>query len=94
MPDDITNTLTKTIPLNYALKHRVLPLKMENGAVYVALTDTTNSDLLNELRFVFGKKVFAEQWLEEKILREKDLHEADALYVCNSVMGMNEVSLS
>ncbi len=32
--------------------------------------------------------------VKEKILYENDLHEADALYMCNSVMGMFEVSLS
>jgi len=66
--------LLKTIPASYALKNHVLPLREENGVVVIAIAETSNTDLLNELKFIFNKDIITEQWPEEKLLaaiREK-----------------------
>lgn len=67
-------TLQQSIPPAYALKHLVLPLREENIAIVIAMTNTTNTDLLNELKFIFNKDIIPEKWPEEKLLeaiREK-----------------------
>jgi hypothetical protein len=60
--------ISKTIPVNYALKHLILPLREENGIEVIAMADTSNSELLNELKFIFNKDIFSEQWPQEKLL--------------------------
>jgi hypothetical protein len=37
--------LLKTILPSYALKNKVLPLREKNGAVAIAIADTSNSEL-------------------------------------------------
>lgn len=61
-------TVQQSIPSTYALHNLVLPLREENGAVVVAIADTSNSDLLNELKFIFNKDIIPERWPEEKLL--------------------------
>jgi type II secretory ATPase GspE/PulE/Tfp pilus assembly ATPase PilB-like protein len=60
--------ISKTIPVNYALKHLILPLREENGIEVIAMADTSNSELLNELKFIFNKNIITEKWPEEKLL--------------------------
>jgi type II secretory ATPase GspE/PulE/Tfp pilus assembly ATPase PilB-like protein len=61
-------SLLKTIPASYALKNHVFPLREQNGAIVIAMADTTNHDLLNELKFIFNKDIITEKWPEEKLL--------------------------
>lgn len=56
------------VSAEYALKHRVLPLREEGGTVYVAVVDRPDHGLLQELQFVFNKPVVAEPWPEEALL--------------------------
>jgi len=44
------------------------PAGRENGVVVIAMANTTNTDLLNELKFIFNKDIIAEKWPEEKLL--------------------------
>ena len=58
----------RIVSAEYALKHRVLPLREEGGTVYVAVADNRNDALLQELQFMFNKPVVAESWTAEKLL--------------------------
>ena len=58
----------RIVSAEYALKHRILPLREEGGTVYVAVADNGNDALLQELQFMFNKPVVAESWTAEKLL--------------------------
>lgn len=56
------------VSAEYALKHRVLPLREEGGTLYVAMGDPGNDGLLQELQFIFDRPVVAEIWPAEELL--------------------------
>ncbi len=56
-PDEIPTDLISNIPLNYAKKNEVLPIKEENGEVWVAMSDPLNHYVVDDLRIFFGKPV-------------------------------------
>ena len=58
----------ENLPVEYALKHRVLPLREEGGTVYVAVADDKNYELLQELTFMFDRPVIPEPWPAEELL--------------------------
>jgi type IV pilus assembly protein PilB len=60
----------KLIPVKYALKHCILPLGYDNSSVKIAMTDSNNCKLLNELQFIFNKRILPEVWDEGKIKEE------------------------
>lgn len=53
-PDDVPNDLISSLPLNYAKKNEVLPVKRENGTVIVAMSDPLNHYVVDDLRILFG----------------------------------------
>lgn len=57
--DEIPPDLVSAVSLNYAKKNEVLPLKKENGAVLVAMSDPFNHYVLDDLRLIFHSPVKA-----------------------------------
>ena len=47
----------KLVPFAFSLKHRVLPLAVENGALLVAVSDPTDTAVLDQIRFTAGLAV-------------------------------------
>lgn len=60
--------LIKMIPADYALKHRILPIKGKTGNITIATANPGNSELAQELRFIFNQKIIFEQWPEDRLL--------------------------
>lgn len=53
--DDTDPLLLAKIPLSYARANLLLPLKDENGTIFIAITDPKAVLMLDELRITFGK---------------------------------------
>ena len=56
-PDDIPNDLVKTVPINFARKNELIPLRREEGSVIVAIADPINHMALDDLRVLFDAPV-------------------------------------
>lgn len=47
----------KLVPYAFALKHRVLPLTMRDGVLEIAVCDPTDTDMLDQVRFMAGVSI-------------------------------------
>lgn len=56
-PDSIPNDLVQLIPINYAKKNDLIPLKREEGALWVAVSDPINHHAIDDLRLIFDLPV-------------------------------------
>ncbi|MDO8461730.1 MAG: type II secretion system ATPase GspE [Deltaproteobacteria bacterium] len=56
-PEEIPLDLIKDLPINYAKKNEVLPLKREDGRIFVAMADPFNHVVIDDLRLLFGGSV-------------------------------------
>src|SRR5262249_47277743 len=55
--DDIVSDVVSQLPLNYAKKNEVLPIKKENGGIVVAMSDPLNHYVLDDLRLVYNQPI-------------------------------------
>lgn len=55
--DSIPGDLVKAIPINFAKKNELVPLKREEGSIIVALTDPENHAALDDLRVLFDSPI-------------------------------------
>lgn len=58
----------KKIPYAFVKRHAVLPIKEEDNAIYVAVSDPTNIESLEELRLMLDKEIRAVYSPQETIL--------------------------
>jgi general secretion pathway protein E len=56
-PDDIPNDLIQMVPINFARKNELVPLRREEGSVVVAMADPSNHMAIDDLRVVFDMPV-------------------------------------
>ena len=52
-PDEVPNDLIQAVPINFAKKNELLPIKREDGHVVVVLVDPENHTALDDLRILF-----------------------------------------
>jgi general secretion pathway protein E len=55
--DDIPQDLIDTLPINYAKKNEVVPLRRESGAVVVAVSDPSNYNAIDDLRMIYSARI-------------------------------------
>ena len=55
--EDISSELVANLPINYAKKNEVLPLRREGVSVVVAIADPTNFYVVDDLRTLFGSEI-------------------------------------
>src|SRR3990167_8803511 len=55
--DEIPADIVAAVPINYAKKNEVLPLRREGGAVIVAVSNPLNHYVLDDLRLIFNTSV-------------------------------------
>jgi len=55
--EDIPHDLIETLPINYAKKNEVVPLRREHGAIVVAVSDPSNYNALDDLRMIYGSRI-------------------------------------
>lgn len=53
VPDDIPTDLVTQVPINFAKKNEIIPLRREEGHVIVAMSDPVNHTALDDLRLIF-----------------------------------------
>lgn len=53
----ISSDVVSQLPLNYAKKNEVLPLRKENGAIIVAMADPLNHYVMDDLRLVYNQPI-------------------------------------
>lgn len=58
------------LPAKYALQHRIVPLKDDETSVEVAMRNSSNREVIDELQFVFNKRIKPVIWEEGQILAE------------------------
>lgn len=56
-PDEIPNDLIQSVPINFARKNELIPMRREEGAVVVAISDPINHMALDDLRVVYDAPV-------------------------------------
>src|SRR5688572_33361954 len=55
----VDQALIKKVPIHFARRYRVLPLKVDDGAIVVAATDPLETAALDDLRLLLGMPVKA-----------------------------------
>ena len=55
--EDVSSELVANLPINYAKKNEVLPLRREGVSVVVAIADPTNFYIVDDLRTLFGSEI-------------------------------------
>jgi general secretion pathway protein E len=55
--DAVASELIAKIPINYAKKNRLLPLRLDGDAITVAVADPANYEALDDLHVLFGKPI-------------------------------------
>ncbi|HSA59771.1 MAG TPA: type II secretion system ATPase GspE [bacterium] len=55
--EDVSSDIVSLLPLNYAKKNEVLPLKRENGGILVAMADPLNHYVLDDLRLIYNQAI-------------------------------------
>jgi len=56
-PDDIPSDLVNQVPINFAKRNELLPLRREDGSVVVALADPMNHTAMDDLNLIFDVPV-------------------------------------
>ncbi|MBI2340431.1 MAG: type II secretion system ATPase GspE [Deltaproteobacteria bacterium] len=56
-PDQIPNDLIAKVPINFAKKNEILPIRLEDGHVVVAMADPVNHWALDDLHLLFEQPV-------------------------------------
>ncbi|MBI2066434.1 MAG: type II secretion system ATPase GspE [Deltaproteobacteria bacterium] len=56
-PDSIATDLASTVSLNYAKKNEVMPIRREDHAIVVAMSDPLNHYVVDDLRVLYGSAV-------------------------------------
>lgn len=56
-PDEIPNDLIRIVPINFAKKNELVPLRREEGSVVVAISDPVNHMALDDLRVLFDSPI-------------------------------------
>lgn len=55
--ETIPNELIEPLPINYAKRNELLPLRREAHAIVVAIADPTNFAALDDLRMIYGERI-------------------------------------
>ncbi|MBI2343228.1 MAG: type II secretion system ATPase GspE [Deltaproteobacteria bacterium] len=55
--DEVPNDLIADLPINYAKRNELLPLRRDGDAVVVAIADPTNFSALDDLRLLYGQRI-------------------------------------
>jgi general secretion pathway protein E len=55
--DNIPNELVQHLPINYAKKNEVLPLRKDGNTITVAIADPTNFYVIDDIRTLFGTDI-------------------------------------
>jgi hypothetical protein len=75
---EVDPKLFEIVRLDFCIENKVLPLKMENGVLYVAMSDLKNYDTMDKLRFIVNMNVDAvrgdEDRIMEVLLNHRDTH--------------------
>lgn len=64
----ISREYVKKVPYSFVKKHQILPVKEENGVIFVAVSDPLNLEPLEELRYMLDMKIEAVYSPKEVIL--------------------------
>ncbi|EKD42690.1 MAG: General secretory pathway protein E, partial [uncultured bacterium] len=56
-PDQIPSDLITAVPINFAKKNEILPLKKEDGMIYVVMSDPVNHMAIDDLRLIFEQPI-------------------------------------
>ena len=64
---EIDPKLIAKLPLKFANKFKAIPVKEENGAVVVAVTDPHDLQVLDEIRLIFDRTITPVETSEEEI---------------------------
>ncbi len=82
------------INFEYASKHKIAPLQVENGVLTFGYIDTVNQKLLKELEFLTGKKVVFVQMSVDKITEKiKRMYNQKNLLPSSEQRGKGEFTL-
>lgn len=55
--EEIEPPLIRTIPISYARKHLILPVRKKNGAIEVFISDPLNDEVLEDLKLIFKSDI-------------------------------------
>ncbi len=70
MNREIMKNLIELIPAEYALKHKILPLRLMDGELVLATSNLQIEEIKGELEFSLEKKIKFEHWDQDKVLAE------------------------
>ncbi len=55
--DDVDRTLLEALPITYAKRYKLVPLRVEDGTLHVAIAPPVDLYVLDELRSLYGKDI-------------------------------------
>ena len=68
-PEGINGEMLSKIPIHFARKHRLVPMRQEGGELWVALADPLDLEALDDLRVSLGMEVRPALSPEDEIIR-------------------------
>lgn len=57
VPDSVPSDLVNQVPINFAKKNEIIPLKREDGNIIVAMVDPTNHEAMDDLNLIFEQPI-------------------------------------
>src|SRR5690348_8829500 len=56
-PDSVPLALVSRLPITYAKQHKIIPIAEDEETLYVAVADPFDTEAIDDVRSVFGKRV-------------------------------------
>jgi type IV pilus assembly protein PilB len=71
---EVSEEVMDVVPESFSRQHRVMPLRAENGRLYVAMRDPLNLSVLDDLKLIAGMPVVAALSMERELMAAINTH--------------------
>ncbi|HUW08711.1 MAG TPA: ATPase, T2SS/T4P/T4SS family, partial [Anaerolineae bacterium] len=71
---EVTDEVMDVVPESFSRQHAVMPLRAENGRLYVAMRDPLNLSVLDDLKLIAGMPVVAALSMERELVAAINTH--------------------
>lgn len=66
--DKLDKEALNLVPEDFAIKNKVLPIKLVDDALHIAMRDYEDAELLARIRLITNMKIYKIKWSEDKLL--------------------------
>lgn len=100
---NLTHEVIRSIPEDIVRRHHVVPVSIENGIITIAISDTTNLAVLDDIRFFVGQNVklvtaekgsieaFIQKYYSDGVLITRGLTEKSSISIGSNLVYNDDV---